>query len=143
MKKKQAPRATYTQLRDPVQEALLEVWTHGGKAYPTPPGMPSEVTIYGVKYQIHYHSRIYAEKKKRARLLGVVMYARRNIFIEPNVPIHLMREALYHEIAHVYVKVVQSRSEALNKLTYQQVEDLCDMFGEAVLDLVRNNSISA
>jgi hypothetical protein len=139
--KKASMRAAYTQLRDPVHGSFLDLYTHGGKAFPTPSGMPSEATIYGMKYQVYYHSRIYAEKKKKTRLLGMVMYSQRIIFLEPTVSIHVMREALYHEIAHVYIKIAQSHSEALSKLTYQQVEDTCDVFGECILDLARNNPI--
>lgn len=143
MKKKQSSKASYVQLRDPDQGAELPVYTHGGKAQPTPPHMPHEVNIYGMNYKIFYHTRIYADKKKASRLLGIVMFSQRYIFIEPGVPVHMMREALYHEIAHVYIKVAQSKSEPLSKLTYQQVEDMCNVFGEAIPDLARNNSISA
>lgn len=144
MKKKQ-PRAkstAYTQLRDPDSGVLIPLYTHGGQYQATPATMPSEAKIFGQRYKIYYHTRIYSEKKKAQRLLGVIMYPYRVIFLEPGQPIHMMREALYHEIAHAYVQVWRNKSEALSKLTYQQVEDICDMFGEAVPDLAGNNTIS-
>ena len=145
MKKKQpkTKKPAYTQIRDPETGAMLQIYTHGGQYTATPATMPTEVKIYGQKFKIYYHTRIYCEKKKKSRLLGVIIFQYRVIYLEAGQPIHMMREALYHEIAHAYVNVWKTKSEALSKLTYQQVEDICDMIGEAVPDLAGNNSISA
>lgn len=136
MKKKTPKRVNYTQIGD------LSLWTHGGVPSNVPTGMPSEIRVYGQKYQVHYHSRIYAAKKRNQRLRGVVMYGPRMIYLDPEQTIHEMREVLYHEVGHIYVKVWQSKSEALSRATYQQVEDFCDLVGEAIPDLVGNNSIT-
>ncbi len=132
----------YTQLKDTSLGHLIPLWTHGGHYYATPESMPNEVSVYGQKFKVYYHSRIYAERKKKARLLGIVIFSHRLIFIEPGQSIHMMRESLYHEIAHVYTKVWQTKSESLAGLSYQQIEDICNMFGEAIPDLASNNKIS-
>ncbi len=135
MKKKKAPKKTsFVCLREKSSHNLLDVYTHNGREYSTPNGMPSEVTVYGAKYEVRYHSNIYSEPKKSQRLRGIVLYNFRLIVIDPRQSIHDLRETLFHEMGHVYVKAWQSKSLPLSKLTYQQVEDICDMFAEGHYD---------
>lgn len=131
----------YTPLVDPYNHRLIQVLTHGGQWQAAPGDMPSEVNVYGQKYKIYYHTRIYNAPKKSQRLSGVVIYANRLIILDPDQPLHMLRECLYHEVGHIYLKAWQSKSEPLSKVSYAQMEDICDMFGEAICDLARNNPI--
>lgn len=134
-------QVSYTQLRDSYNY-MLPVWTHGGQYYPAPTGMPNEVKILGRHFRVLYHSKIYAEKKKASRLLGIVIFNHQVIMLEPGQTIHMLRQSLYHEIGHIYLEAAKLRGGALAKLTNLQVEELCDMFGDSVPDLVGNNTIS-
>jgi len=130
-------KSGYSQLHEPLNEQPLEVLTHGGKPYKTPRGMPSKVKVHGQHFQVFYHSNIYTMNFQRLR--GIVMYAQRLIIIDPKQTLHMMRETLYHEMAHVYLHTWQMKSKSLRKLTGPQVEDLCDLFAEAHYDARLNN----
>lgn len=134
-------KSAFTQLKEPGLGFFLELYTYGGHYHSTPEGMPHEIRMYGQQYKIYYHSRIYNTKNKKQRLRGVVFYAHRIIFIDPLQSIHMMKETLYHEVAHVYLNSWKTRIASISKLSYQQVEDLCDLFGEAIPDLVSNNNL--
>jgi hypothetical protein len=138
-KKPKTKRAIYTPVRDPYNLTLIKVYTHGGQWRPTPTNMPSHMTILGQKFRVYYHTRIFAETVQNSRLLGVVLYPNRMIIIDPDQTMDDMKEVLYHEAGHVYIKAWQAKSEPLSKLTYHQVEHFCDLMGEAVCDLARNN----
>lgn len=136
-----AKKVGYTPLVDPYNHQLISVLTYGGQWQPAPGDMPTEVTVYGAKYKIYYHTRIYNAPRKSQRLNGVVLYQNRIIILDPEQPLHQLRETLYHEVGHIYLKVWQTKSEPLYKVTHAQMEDLCDMFGEAICDLARNNRL--
>lgn len=145
MKRKKTPpkkKTSYTRLWNPDSNTQLDIFTHGGQVFSTPLSMPSQVRIYGQRYKVFYHSKIYNAPKKSERLRGVVLYGARIIFLDPDQSIHDLKETLYHEVGHVYLKVWQTKSEALTKITHNQMEDFCDLIGEAVPDLVGNNSLS-
>lgn len=138
----QAPkRPGYTKLRNPLDPQPIEVYTRGGSWSAPPSDMPTQINILGQHYKIYYHNRIYAAPKVSQRLLGVVVYSHRMIIIDPDQTIHEMRETLYHEVGHVYLKMKQLCSEPLSKITFAQMEAFCDLFGEAVCDLSRNNQL--
>lgn len=130
---------SFKELRDFDTNTSIHVYTKDGSEKETPKGMPDSLIIYGMHYSIKYHTHIFNSPKKNQRLRGVVIYAHRLILIDPNQSIHDMRETLYHEVSHVYLKAKCTQS--LSKLTDQQTEDLCDLFGEAIYDLVANNLI--
>ncbi len=132
-------KAGYVSLRDKTNNTPIDIYTYGGKEYPTPNSMPSSVCIYGQHFEVRYHSHIYNEPKKSQRLRGVVLYNFRLIIIDPRQSLHDMRETVYHEVAHVYLKVWQTKSAALSKLTPAQVEEVCDMFAEGHYDAKLNN----
>lgn len=140
-KRAKPKKPNYSKVWDPSTNIPLEVFTHGGAIYSAPLSMPTEVRIYGQRYRVLYHSKIYAQPKKQERILGMVIYDLRIIFIDPEQSIHNLRETLYHEVGHVYLKVWQSKSEALSKITYRQMEDFCDLIGEAIPDLAGNNPL--
>lgn len=129
----------YVELREKCNSEPVGVFTYGGKDFPTPNGMPGEVTVLGQKFDVRYHSCIYAARNKTQRLRGVVVYPYRLIVLDPKQSIHLMRETLYHEMAHVYLKAWQARSQSLSNLTPLQVEEVCDMFAEGHYDAILNN----
>ena len=129
----------YVQLTDKLNGIPLSVWTHGGREYACPQGMPSVVKIFGQAFEVRYHSHIYAEPKAAQRLRGIVLYNFRLIYLDPKQTIHMLKETLYHEIGHVYLKVWQTKAEPLAKLSPQAVEAICDMFAEGYYDSVSNN----
>lgn len=129
----------YRQLTEKLNGHPIPIWTHGGRDYPPPQGMPSRITVYGQRYEIHYHSNIYAEPKAAQRLRGMVNYPFRLIFIDPKQTIHMLKETLYHEVGHVYLKVWQTKAEPLAKLSPQAVEAIADMFAEGFCDCTENN----
>lgn len=129
----------YTQLKENLNGLPLPVYTRNGREFSTPQGMPSTITIYGQKYVVKYHSHIYAEPKAAQRLRGIVIYSFRMIYIDPRQTIHDLRETLYHEVGHLYLKVWQTKAEPLAKLSPQAVEALCDMFAEGLIDCTENN----
>jgi hypothetical protein len=128
----------YVALREKTNNNPIEVWTYGGREYPTPNGMPSKVTIMGQPFEVRYHSHIYAERKTSQRLRGIVLYSFRLIVLDPKQSIHMMRETLYHEMGHIYLKVWQTKATQLDKLSPMQVEEICDMFAEAHYDALLN-----
>lgn len=129
----------YKQLTEKLNGHPIPVFTHGGREYSSPSGMPNSVSILGQRFEVCYHSHIYAEPKAAQRLRGIVLYNFRLIYIDPKQTIHMLKETLYHEIGHVYLKVWQTKSEALAKLSPQAVEEICDMFAEAYYDCSSNN----
>lgn len=131
----------YTNLLDPNTDTPIPVYTFGGKEFFPPKGMPTQVKVYGMHFRVLYHSRIYNAPKKTQILRGVVLYANRLIILDPLETVHDMRETLYHEIGHVYLKVWQTKSKALSQISYDQMEDFCDCFGEAIYDLSNNNQL--
>lgn len=138
-KKTPKKRVAYTPLRDPWNLSLMSVFTHGGQWKPTPAHMPSELKIYGQVYKVFYHTKIYSDPVKTSRLRGIVLYANRVIVIDPEQTFHELRETIYHEAGHVYLKTWQTKSEPLSNITHQQTEDFCDLVADAVCDLSRNN----
>ncbi len=137
-----SPRIGYTRMRNPYNNLFLDLFTRGGGPASTPGNLPSHIKVYGQKYKIYYHSRIYNAPKKTQRLRGVVLYGPRIIFLDPEQSLHQLKETLYHEVGHIYLKTWQCKSESLNKITYQQMEDFCDLIGEAIPDLMGNNLLS-
>jgi hypothetical protein len=135
------PKVSYTQLVDPYNHSPIQVYTYGGRWIPTPGDLPSSIRILGLDFRIFYHSRIYAARKKESRLLGLVLYANRVIVLEADQPFDELKETLYHEVSHVYIKLTQRSSKNMADLTYAQTEELCDLFGQAVCDLARNNRL--
>ncbi len=137
-KKKLAPKrkagAGYVSLRESTNNFPIGIYTYGGREYPTPNGMPASVVVLGQHFEVRYHTSIFAAQKKKERLRGVVLFNFRLIVIDPRQSIHDLRETLYHEIAHVYLKAWQSRSVPLSNLTPSQVEEVCDMFAEGHYD---------
>jgi hypothetical protein len=130
----------YKALLDPNTGEPIQVFTNGGEKKPAPPGMPSTVVVYGMHYTVSYHSCIYNTKKKKSqRLRGVVIYPNRLIVLDPSQSIHDLRETLYHEVGHIYLKTWQTKSQRLANLSEPQIEDTCDLFGEAIYDLLSNN----
>jgi hypothetical protein len=127
----------FTQLREVNNGQLLQLLTRGGRETATPNGMPSTVKILGMEYQVKYHSKIYNSNKQLLR--GIVIFQQRLIFLDPCQTLHMMRETLYHEMAHVYYSTWCARSPHLHKLTGAQIEDLCDWFADSTYDLVSNN----
>lgn len=127
----------FTQLHEPRNNQPLEVLTRGGKTFNPPKGMPRKVKIQGKHFDIGYHSQIYTVEKIRLR--GIVMYNHRLIVIDPTQTLTMMRETLYHEMAHVYLNDWQDKSKPLRKLSSVQVEELCDLFAEAHYDACLNN----
>jgi len=127
----------FSQLHEPLNDQPLEVMTRGGKPRKAPKGMPARVKILGQHFQVFYHSQIYT--MTRVRLRGIVIFAQRLIIIDPTQSLHMMRETLFHEMAHVYLYKWQSKSTCLNKLSHQQVEELCDLFAESYYDSRLNN----
>jgi hypothetical protein len=127
----------FTQLREVTNGQLLQILTRGGRETAIPNGMPSTVKILGMEYQVKYHSKIYSHDKRMLR--GIVIFQQRLIFLDPCQTLHMMRETLYHEMAHVYYSTWITRSPHLHKLTGAQIEDLCDMFADSTYDLVSNN----
>jgi len=137
-KKKLTPKPIpFTQLREHVNQQWLPIFSKGGREYATPNGLPGSVKILGMDYKVKYHSKIYTTNKEMLR--GIVMFQHRLIFIEPTQTLQLMRETLYHEMAHVYYATWCVGNPLLRKLTGAQVEDLCDMFADSACDLVSNN----
>lgn len=136
-----AKKPGFVKLFDPENNMPIPVWTLAGKDCPAPAGMPTKVLIYGQHYRVRYHTQIYHEPKKGQLLNGVVVYNARLIVIDPAQSASELRETLFHEIGHVYLKAAQVKSETLSKVTYTQVEDICNMFAEATADLVLNNPL--
>ena len=131
----------FNQIYDPLNIQWIPVWTLSAESSPAPEGMPSEATIYGQRYRIKYRKQIYSAPKKNSRLCGIVIFSNRLIIIDPDQTIHEMRETLYHEICHVYLKARQERDGRLGKITDAEIEGFCDLFGEAVVDLAVNNPL--
>jgi hypothetical protein len=137
-KEPKAKKPKFTQLKEPLNNMPLNVLTRGGREYTTPNGMPSKVKVLGMDYAITYHSKIYSTEKQMLR--GIVMFQQRRIYLDPNQTIHILRETLYHEMAHIYYSTWCVRSPHLHKLTGAQIEDLCDWFADSTYDLTSNNS---
>ncbi len=131
-------KLVFTQLRDD-REEFIDIWTHRGREFATPKGMPDHVVIHGQHFKIRYHTYIYNKAETKERLNGCVFYGHRLIFLDPQLPLHLLKETLYHEAAHVYLRTIQNISEPLSKLNPTQVEHICDMMAAAVCDLQANN----
>lgn len=131
----------FDQIYDGLNMAWIPVWTLGGKEVPTPPNMPSEITVLGQKYRVRYRPGIYSAPKKSAQLDGIVIFSHRLIMIESGLTLHQMRETLYHEAAHVYLQACQMKDPRLAKITPYEIEGFCDLFGEAVCDLALNNPL--
>lgn len=129
----------FRKLREKLNGFEIDIYTTRGHEYPTPNGMPATVKISGAEYEIRYHSHIYATPHASARLMGMVMYGLRTIFIDPIWSIHEMRESLYHEIAHVYLHNWQQKKGSLAKLTPEQIEEFCDLFAEGFYDACKAN----
>lgn len=141
MAKKQEPKLKkpkFTQLKEALNGMPLQILTRGGREFTTPNGMPSKVKILGMEYTVKYHSRIFSAEKQMLR--GIVIFQQRLIYLDPNQTIHMLRETLYHEMAHVYYSTWCARSPHLHKLTGAQIEDLCDWFADSTYDLVSNAS---
>lgn len=128
----------YKQLYESFNKQPLEIMTKGGRQYECPNGMPVSVIVKGKHVPITYHSRIYS--LQGVALRGMVMYSQRIIVIDPTMSLHMMRETLYHEMAHMYLHDWQEKSKHLRKLTPAQVEDICDMFSEGHYDAICNNN---
>src|ERR1043165_5790158 len=102
----------------------LEVFTHGGRETPAPRSMPSNIVVLGRHFSVRYHTRIYFTRRAKDRLNGVVLFDNRTIFIDPDNSIHAMRQTLFHEILHIYIK-----NAKIEGLSHDQEEKLCDMIG--------------
>lgn len=127
----------FTQLHEPINGQALALLTHAGKPWKTPNGMPRSVRVKGKTFRVMYHSKIYGDIKTRLR--GIVFYNHQLIVIDPTQPLPLMKETLYHEMAHVYLHDWQEKSKPLRKLSPVQVEEFCDLFAEAHSDARLNN----
>lgn len=112
----------------------IDVYTREGKETVAPPTMPTSVIILGMHFNIRYHSKIYAERKEKTRLWGCVLYWDQTIFLASEAALPQMRKTLYHEVSHVFLEKANIKG-----LSAAQVEELCDVFGEAVVDLATNN----
>lgn len=134
--KRKVLKAHFRKLSEKLNHYTINVYTLGGKELATPNGMPSSVRILGQKYQVYYHTKIYAEPISRTRLRGIVVYDERIIVLDPMQTIHDLRETLYHEMAHVYLRNNQSRGSSLIKLSPAQVEEVCDLFAEGHYDAI-------
>lgn len=139
--KKRAPKARFHPIYDSLNMQWIDVWTLAESESPTPNGMPTEVTIYGQKFRVKYRKEIYNAPRRKSRLAGVVIYANRLIIIDPDATLHEMREVLYHEVGHVYLKTAQMEDKRLCRITAEETEGICDMIGKAVVDLASNNPL--
>lgn len=125
----------FRQLLDHQTQRKLEIFTHGGREVPTPASMPDKIILLGRHFAVRYHTKIYFERKASQRLNGCVMFESRVIFIDPENTLHAMRQTLFHEALHVYMK-----NAKIENLTHEQEEKLCDMIGWGIYDLLQNNS---
>ena len=147
MKKKKTPKRRprkhfgFTQIYDHLNLEWIPVWTLSKEASPTPEGMPESVSILGQKYRVRYRKQIYSAPKKSAALDGIVIFSDRLIILDPDHSIHEMRQTLYHEMCHVYLCECFKKDLRLYKMRDKMIEGVCDMFGEAVYDLVLNNPL--
>lgn len=137
-KKKTPPKPRFQQIYDGLNMSFLPVWTLG-KETPTPGDMPTVVTVLGQKYRVRYRTEIYNHPRRSAQLWGVVVFDHRMIILDPRRPIHQLKQVLFHEMCHVYIKEMQMKDERLRRLTDAEEEGFCDLFGEAVQDLETNN----
>jgi hypothetical protein len=129
------------QIYDGLNMGWIPVWSRGAEVS-TPPGMPSEVSILGQKYRVRYRSEIHhVDKKRKIPVDGIVIFSHRLILIDPTQGVHSMKETLWHEMCHVYFNEAQKKDLRLAKVTDAQIEGICDLFGEAVYDLVANNPL--
>lgn len=140
-KKSPRKRAKFDQIYDGLNIDWVPVWTMGGKEVPNPPNMPSEITVLGQKYRVRYRPGIYSAPRVKSQLDGIVIFSHRLIMIDSTLTLHQMRETLYHEVCHVYLKTAQQKDPRLAKLTDYEIEGICDMFGEGVYDLALNNPL--
>jgi hypothetical protein len=117
------------------------MWTLSNQESACPNGMPTQVTIFGQKFRVRYRKQIYSAPKKTAPVNGMVFFSNRLIVLDAGLTIHDMRETLYHEMCHVYLDAIQKKDGRLVKLSHQQIEGFCDLFGEAIVDLALNNPL--
>jgi len=111
----------------------LGIWTYGGREYPVPAGMPSNLVILGKHYDVRYHTHIYMQRRRSEQLLGCVLLHRQVIWVDASRGLHEMRQTLCHEICHVYVQ------HSPLKLPHQVEELVCDVLGSGMYDLAQNN----
>ncbi len=124
----------FKQLVDLQTQRKIGIFTHAGRETPTPAGMPTKIVILGRHFSVRYHTRIFFNRKASEQLNGCVLFENRVIFIDPENPLHSMRQTLFHEALHVYVK-----NAGIEGLTSAQEEQLCDMIGWGIYDLLQNN----
>lgn len=138
-KKKKTPRKPrFQQIYDGLNMSWIPVWTLGQEV-PTPGDMPTSVTVLGQKYRVRYRTEIYNTPRKSTPLWGVVVFENRIILIDPRQPMHKLKQTLLHEMCHVYMREIRMKDNRLDKTTNAEEEGFCDLFGEAVSDLVANN----
>lgn len=135
----------FSRLRETVNNTEIDVFALNSesKEYETPNGLPSSVKVLGQTFTVRYRTHIYFKPNKKSRLRGVVLYYDRIIVIDPDQSIHNMRQTLYHEMAHVYLRIWQEKNTALRKLTAEQVEEVCDLFGDSFYDCLANNLLQS
>lgn len=110
----------------------LAIYTRGGDWQPAPYGIPPEVNIRGDRWRVLMHTNIYGSKAKGSRLAGCAIEHERVVILDPSVPGHGLSTTLGHELAHAYLFGAKESSPHLRRLTREQEEDLCDLFGPVI-----------
>jgi hypothetical protein len=122
-----------------IEGNTYNLFTINGERWSCPRGMPLSVRVLGQVFQIHYHTKIYEKPVAKTALRGMVFYNERVILIDPEQSIHNMKQTLFHEMTHVYLRDKQ-RDTCLRDLTREQIEEVCDLLGDAFYDMLLNNS---
>ncbi len=104
----------------------------------TPVGFSDHVRLFGERWNIVYCRGLYeTEGRKRKKLYGMCLGNHRMIVIETDCPRHEMIDTLYHEMGHVYVRVLVPPDAKF----FKYEETIVEVFAKGLSDAAANNRL--
>lgn len=118
-----------------IEGRKLGCYTLRGKLAPPPNNLPSEFQIFSDKWQIFYHTKIFASRDKDDRLLGLSHAYERMVLIDPDQPRHELVDTLIHELTHSILSYGRAQNRLVHGMSDELEETICDLFARAVSTL--------